>query len=165
MIKNVKWIFVICFTSSFFFSSFAGKESTTEGVVIGDSAPLFTLTTSNQQIVHLDELRGSYVVLSFWASYDAASRMQNALLNHAVASTKNVQMVSVSFDQYESVFKETIKKDQLSTSAYVVGLAGPSSELYQQYQLSRGFRNYLLDERGVIIAKNVDASQLSSYIQ
>lgn len=165
MIKNVKWIFVICFISSFFFSSFAGKDATTEGVVIGDSAPLFSLTSSNQEPINLAGLRGSYVVLSFWASYDAVSRMQNALLSHAVSSNKNVQMVSVSFDQYESIFNETIKKDQLSTPTCFVGLAGPSSELYQLYQLNRGFRNYLLDDRGVIVAKNIDALQLSSYLQ
>ncbi|MGL4852953.1 MAG: thioredoxin-like domain-containing protein [Phocaeicola sp.] len=164
MIKSVKWIFVVCFTSSFFFSSFAGKDATTEGVTVGDTAPLFTLE-SNEQTVSLQQLQGSYVLLSFWASYDAQSRISNALLNHAVSKEGRVKMVSVSFDEYQSIFNESIKKDQLSMPSCFVELGGTSSDLYKKYQLNRGFRNFLLNERGVIIAKNIEASALTSYIQ
>ena len=77
----------------------------------------------------LSNLKGKYVLLSFWASYDAQSRMQNASLSNVLraASNQNVEMVSVSFDEYRSVF-------------------------------------YLLDDNGVIIAKNISAAELSSYL-
>ena len=65
----------------------------------------------------LSNLKGKYVLLSFWASYDAQSRMQNASLSNVLraASNQNVEMVSVSFDEYRSVFEETIRKDQIVT--------------------------------------------------
>ena len=103
-------------------------------------------------------------MLSFWASYDAPSRMQNAILNHAVTKTNNIEMVSVSFDDYKSVFNETIRKDQISTSNCFIELEGKNSEIYQTYRLHKGFKNYLLDKNGVIIAKNINAKQLSSYL-
>ena len=112
----------------------------------------------------MKDLRGKYVLLSFWASYDADSRMNNATLNHAISKADNVEMVSVSFDSYKSIFNETIKKDRISTSNCFVELAGVNSDIYNTYRLHKGFKNYLLDEKGVIIAKNINVSELSSYI-
>lgn len=163
MIKNVKWIFVVLIISSLISFSFVGKNTLTEGLTIGDKAPTFTIC-GEKQLIDLKDLRGKYVLLSFWASYDALSRMQNATLNHAVAQADNVEMVSVSFDEYKSIFSETIKKDQISTSNCFVELAGVSSDLYQTYRLKRGFKNFLLDENGVIVAKDVTVSELSSYL-
>lgn len=163
MIKNVKWIFVVLIISSLISFSFVGKNTPTEGLIIGDKAPTFTIC-GEKQLIDLKDLRGKYVLLSFWASYDALSRMQNATLNHAVAQADNVEMVSVSFDEYKSIFNETIKKDQISTSNCFVELAGVSSDLYQTYRLKRGFKNFLLDENGVIVAKDVTVSELSSYL-
>lgn len=163
MIKNVKWIFVVLIISSLISFSFVGKNTPTEVLTIGDKAPTFTIC-GEKQLIDLKDLRGKYVLLSFWASYDALSRMQNATLNHAVAQADNVEMVSVSFDEYKSIFNETIKKDQISTSNCFVELAGVSSDLYQTYRLKRGFKNFLLDENGVIVAKDVTVSELSSYL-
>ena len=163
MIKNVKWIFVVLIISSLISLFCEGKNTPTEGLTIGDKAPIFTIC-GEKQLIDLKDLRGKYVLLSFWASYDALSRMQNATLNHAIAQADNVEMVSVSFDEYKSIFNETIKKDQISTSNCFVELAGVSSDLYQTYRLKRGFKNFLLDENGVIVAKDITVSELSSYL-
>ena len=79
MIKNVKWIFVVLIISSLISFSFVGKNTPTEGLTIGDKAPTFTIC-GEKQLIDLKDLRGKYVLLSFWASYDALSRMQNATL-------------------------------------------------------------------------------------
>ena len=163
MIKNVSGIFVVLVIISLTFFSFVGKDTPTEGLTIGNKAPDFKIC-SERQLVNLKDLKGKYVLLSFWASYDAPSRMQNAILNHAVTKTNNIEMVSVSFDDYKSVFNETIRKDQISTSNCFIELEGKNSEIYQTYRLHKGFKNYLLDKNGVIIAKNINAKQLSSYL-
>ena len=165
MIKNVKWIFVVLLISSL--TSFVEKDKPTGGLNVGDMAPDFKIQTmsAEQSQTELSDLKGKYVLLSFWASYDAQSRMQNASLSNALRSTsQDVEMVSVSFDEYKSIFNETIKKDQISTSNCFVELAGVSSDLYQTYRLKRGFKNFLLDENGVIVAKDVTVSELSSYL-
>ena len=163
MIKNVRVVFVVWLAVSLFFYSFVGKDTPTEGLTIGDRAPEFKIC-GERQLVDLKDLRGKYVLLSFWASYDANSRMQNASLSHAISKVGNVEMVSVSFDDYKSIFNETIKKDQISIANCFVELDGENSELYQTYRLNKGFKNYLLDENGIIIAKNINAKQLSSYL-
>ena len=148
-------------------TSFVEKDKPTGGLNVGDMAPDFKIQSmsAEQSPTDLSNLKGKYVLLSFWASYDAQSRMQNASLSNALRSTsQDVEMVSVSFDEYKSIFNETIKKDQISTSNCFVELAGVSSDLYQTYRLKRGFKNFLLDENGVIVAKDVTVSELSSYL-
>lgn len=162
--RHVKWIFVVLLISSL--TSFVEKDKPTGGLNVGDVAPDFTIesTSDVQHNFDLTDLKGKYVLLSFWASYDAQSRMQNASLSNALRSTsQDVEMVSVSFDEYQSVFQETIRKDQIVTLTCFAETKGESSGLFKKYRLNRGFTNYLLDGNGVIIAKNISAAELSAY--
>lgn len=164
--KYVKWVFVVLLISSL--TSFVEKDKPTGGLNVGDIAPDFEIQTmsANQSVHELSDLKSRYVLLSFWASYDAQSRMQNASLNNALraSANNNVELVSVSFDEYKSVFEETVRKDQIVTPTCFVETEGESSGLFKKYRLSRGFSNYLLDDNGVIIAKNISAAELSSYL-
>ena len=147
-------------------TSFVEKDKPTGGLNVGDMAPDFKIQTmsAEQSQTELSDLKGKYVLLSFWASYDAQSRMQNASLSNVLRSSRNVEMVSVSFDEYQSIFKETVRKDQIVTPTCFVETKGESSGLFKKYRLGRGFTNYLLDENGVIIAKNISAAELSAYL-
>ena len=136
---------------------------------VGDIAPDFKIQSmsAGQPLAELSDMKGKYVLLSFWASYDAHSRMQNASLSNVLRSASrndNVEMVSVSFDEYQSIFKETVRKDQIVTPTCFVETKGEFSGLFKKYRLGRGFTNYLLDENGVIIAKNISAAELSAYL-
>ena len=165
--KHVKWIFVVLLICSL--TAFVEKDKPTGGLSEGDVAPDFKIESASngQPAFKLGNLKGKYVLLSFWASYDAHSRMQNASLSNVLRSAsrnENVEMVSVSFDEYQSIFKETVRKDQIVTPTCFVETKGESSGLFKKYRLGRGFTNYLLDENGVIIAKNISAAELSAYL-
>ena len=165
--KYVKWIFVVLLIGSL--TSFVEKDKPTGGLNVGDIAPDFKIQSmsAGQPLAELSDMKGKYVLLSFWASYDARSRMQNASLSNVLRSASrndNVEMVSVSFDEYQSIFKETVRKDQIVTPTCFVETKGESSGLFKKYRLGRGFTNYLLDENGVIIAKNISAAELSAYL-
>ena len=165
--KYVKWIFVVLLIGSL--TSFVEKDKPTGGLNVGDIAPDFKIQSmsAGQPLAELSDMKGKYVLLSFWASYDAHSRMQNASLSNVLRSAsrnENVEMVSVSFDEYQSIFKETVRKDQIVTPTCFVETKGESSGLFKKYRLNRGFTNYLLDGNGVIIAKNISAADLSAYV-
>ena len=165
--KYVKWIFVVLLIGSL--TSFVEKDKPTGGLNVGDIAPDFKIQSmsAGQPLAELSDMKGKYVLLSFWASYDAHSRMQNASLSNVLRSAsrnEKVEMVSVSFDEYQSIFKETVRKDQIVTPTCFVETKGESSGLFKKYRLGRGFTNYLLDENGVIIAKNISAAELSAYL-
>lgn len=168
--KCVKWIFVVLLTSSL--TSFVEKDKNFSGLNVGDVAPEIDVKNvlSNQTTVAniendsfaLSNLKGKYVVLSFWASYDAESRMQNIQLSNMLKANPsyNIEMVSISFDDYESIYKETVRKDQIVASNVFVDLEGTNSNTYKTYQLDQGFKSYLLDENGVIVAKNISIADL-----
>ena len=165
--KHVKWIFVVLLIGSL--TSFVEKDKPTGGLNVGDIAPDFKIQSmsAGQPLAELSDMKGKYVLLSFWASYDAHSRMQNASLSNVLRSAsrnENVEMVSVSFDEYQSIFKETVRKDQIVTPTCFVETKGESSGIFKKYRLGRGFTNYLLDDNGVIIAKNISAAELSAYL-
>ena len=146
--KYVKWIFVVLLIGSL--TSFVEKDKPTGGLNVGDIAPDFKIQSmsAGQPLAELSDMKGKYVLLSFWASYDAHSRMQNASLSNVLRSAsrnENVEMVSVSFDEYQSIFKETVRKDQIVTPTCFVETKGESSGLFKKYRLGRGFTNYLLE--------------------
>ena len=164
--KHVKWIFVVLLICSL--TAFVEKDKPTGGLNVGDIAPDFkikAMSTEQQPTQNLSKMKGKYVLLSFWASYDAQSRMQNVSLSNVLRSSRNVEMVSVSFDEYQSIFKETVRKDQIVTPTCFVETKGESSGIFKKYRLGRGFTNYLLDDNGVIIAKNISAADLSAYVK
>ena len=162
--RHVRWIFVAVLLFSL--TAFIDKDKPTTGLSVGNKAPDFSIEEHNMRAC-LKALKGNYVLLSFWASYDAQSRMQNVSLSNVLRSAsrnENVEMVSVSFDEYQSVFKETVRKDQIVTPTCFVETKGEYSGLFKKYRLGRGFTNYLLDDNGVIIAKNISAAELSAYL-
>lgn len=163
--RYVKWIFVIVLLGML--TSFVGKDKPTSGLNVGNVAPDFCVSfASSRQPVELYDMRGKYILLSFWASYDAESRLLNAALCHAFHQEqwRNMKMISVSFDEFESVFEETIRMDKVDIPACFVETKGKHSVLFKKYRLNAGFGNYLLDTNGVIVAKDISAAELSLFL-
>ena len=97
MNSYVKWIFVVLLIGSL--TSFVEKDKPTGGLNVGDIAPDFKIQSmsAGQPLAALSGMKGKYVLLSLWASYDAQSRMQNVSLSNVLRSSRNVEMESVSF--------------------------------------------------------------------
>lgn len=164
MIKNVKPIFVVLVFSSFISFSFVENRVSTEKLVPGIKAPTLILENEAQKL-DLQTEKGNYTILSFWAGYDAKSRMRNVELCHASEKHDNIKMISVSMDNNKSIFNAAIKQDQLNLDYCYNETEGKHSEIFNEYELKKGFANYLLDSNGVIIAKNVSADELNMYIK
>jgi thiol-disulfide isomerase/thioredoxin len=167
----VNLFFVVLLISSL--TSFIEKDRPVEGLSVGEYAPDFVIAgddTDKTEAVHsqLSMLHGNYVLVNFWASYDAPSRMRNIELNRALSDNevaqKHVEFVSVSFDDYASIFRETVRKDGIVGTGCFVETDGEQSSIFKDYKLKKGFTNYLLDENGMIIAKNISVAELSSYL-
>lgn len=162
MLKNVKWFFVVLVFSSLISLSFDKRNTPTEKLPVGAQAPELVLGNEKQPL-SLQASKGNYILLSFWASYDAASRTRNARLHHVVSDDARVEMISISFDRYPSVFRTAVKQDGIGDNVYQE-MEGENSEIFKSYDLKRGFINCLVDDRGVIVAKNVSPSELASLL-
>lgn len=159
--KLLRYVFVAI--SMLMLVSFVGEEAarSSEGLQRGNTAPEIALSDLSVQF-NLKNFSEQYVLVNFWAAYDAGSRAANVSLWNELKKmdTKDVAMVSVSFDDYQSVFEETIKIDGINSVGQYYEPKGENSTLFEKYHLKKGFTNYLLDKSGRIVAKNVNAENL-----
>ena len=147
-------------------SSYTTRTSEiSEGISPGNLSPDFKLENNLGQQVSLRQLRGVKVLVNFWAAYDAGSRMKNVQLWNALKKEgQEVIMLSISFDKSKSVFKRTLLVDGIEGGNQYVDTSGSESEIFKMYRLEKGFKNYLIDEKGVIIAKDVTVENLKTLL-
>ena len=129
--------------------------------------------SSNELKNELQANKGHLVLINFWASYNASSRIENIKFANLMKNSKNEKLknasgfalVSVSLDTYQSVFNETVKRDGLSFVQNVNATNGFKSKLAKTYKLGDNFGNLLLDAHGVVLAENITAEELKEVLQ
>jgi thiol-disulfide isomerase/thioredoxin len=135
------------------------------GYYPGEIIPDIVLTDLGGDTYNLSDYKGKKVVVNFWASYDAQSRATNVLLhNYLKMNNADVAFLSVSFDENRDVIERTFEMDNLEIISQFCEVNGADSEIYNDFKLNRGFRNYLIDENGVITAMNFTSDDLSSIL-
>ena len=132
------------------------------GLSPGSTAPAIRIDKTGDNL--LAGFHGEYLIVQFWAVYDAPSRANNLLMNNSVREhySDRVRMVSLSFDPQEVVFRETVRTDGIDPANEHLVKEGEDSEVYKTYRLSKGFGNYLIDPNGVIVAKKGELENKTS---
>ena len=84
----------------------------TVGINPGDFAPRIE-SLGTESNFSFQNHSGRYTLLNFWATYDAESRARNVQLWNEVnkLSSDKIAMYSISLDEKESIFTETVKAD------------------------------------------------------
>ena len=132
------------------------------GYYPGEIIPEIVLTDLEGDKYMLSDFKGNKVVVNFWATYDAHSRATNIRLhNYLKMIDSDVTFISIAFDENINVLDRTMAMDNLDEHSLFCDVRGTESDLYRDFKLSRGFRSYLIDENGVIIAMNVTPEDLS----
>lgn len=136
------------------------------GLEEGEQAPRLSLQ-NGESSVSLQSLKGRYVLLNFWAGYDAPSRMENIRYARKLdkSGLENISLVSVSFDTNRKVFEEIVKRDGLNAATQFYDKDGSQSDIFDDYRLNKGFASYLISPEGVIIAKNPNPEHLTKLIR
>jgi len=148
-------------------SSYTTKTSgISEGIYPGNLIPDMTMSDESGHQLKLSDLKGQKILINFWAAYDADSHMKNVLLwNTLQKENLDVKMISVSFDQSRSVFEKTLSFDGIKDGqSQFLEPQGSNSNIYKTYRLEKGFKNYLIDENGVILATNIKPNELSKVL-
>jgi len=130
---------------------------------IGSIAPDFTQNDPAGKPVNLSDFRGNYLLIDFWASWCAPCRMENPNLVEAYAQfkDKNFKILGVSLDipNSKSAWIRAIESDEL-TWTQVSDLQGWKNQAAQLYGVQTIPQNFLIDPKGVIIAKNLRGDDL-----
>lgn len=121
----------------------------------GDNSPDIVLPNPDGNEVALSSLRGKVVLVQFWAAVDRASRIQNPVLVEAYNKykRKGFEIYQVSVDVNRAEWVDAIDQDKLTWIN--VGDMEGSKLAAAVYNVQSVPFNYLLNEEGEIVAKNL----------
>ena len=138
------------------------------GLNVGNLAPDLKFTSPDGKELALSSLRGKMVLIDFWASWCGPCRMENPNVVEAYdkyskakfKTAKGFEVYGVSLDKSNDAWKSAIEKDNLHWSYHVSDLKGCSSEPAKIYGVRSIPANFLIDEKGVIVAKGLRGASL-----
>ncbi len=159
---NICLIVIITFALT---AGTVNQKAPSVGYHPGETIPDIVLTDLEGNNYLLHDYKGKKVVVNFWASYDARSRAANVQLHNILKEMdEDVIFLSVSFDENQHVVERTLRLDDMETVSLFSEPNGTRSKLYKELKLNRGFRNYLIDENGIIAAMDVDPTDLKQLL-
>lgn len=143
-------------------------ESDLQGIHLkrGEIAPDFVSSRPDGSELALLGLRGSYVLLDFWASWSGLSREENTTLLKAWErfGEKGLKILQVSVDDERKAWTAAIAEDGL-TWDHVSDLKRWESPVVDLYAVERIPFNVLIDPAGRIIEIDLHGEQLLNKLE
>ncbi|WP_289658661.1 TlpA family protein disulfide reductase [Flavobacterium panacagri] len=135
------------------------------GADVGDIAPEIDLPDAKGENIALSSLRGSLVLIDFWASWcGPCIKEQPSLLKLHNAYPDKLSIYSVSMDTKKALWTAAIAKGKLPWTN-VSDLKYWQSPVVGDYRLQSVPLNFLVDKNGIILAKNVHGKGLEDMVR
>ncbi|WP_047419844.1 TlpA disulfide reductase family protein [Cellulophaga sp. Hel_I_12] len=121
---------------------------------IGDKAPSFSLKNVHNETVKLEDFKGKYILIDFWASSCVPCRKASPKLNNLYKKfhPKGVEFVGITSDSQISTWKKAIAKDK-TTLWHHLRLGKESTSIGMKYNVQIIPTYILIDTNGVIIGR------------
>ena len=132
---------------------------------VGSVAPDFTAKNPEGKSISLKQSLGKVTIVDFWASWCKPCRVENpnVVALYAKFHAKGLNILSVSLDKEASAWKDAIAKDNLTWN-HVSNLKEFEDPIALQYGINAIPTIFVLDAKGVIIAKDIRGEELNAKI-
>ena len=129
----------------------------------GCSAPELSMKTDSSSI-SLDNFRGQYLLVSFWSSSEASSRIRCNEYTSAANQISGLNHIGINVDASTSLFNEVVKRDNLMKQAQYHVEGNEAALIKENYHLDRGLHSFLIDPQGTIVAVDPDKVTLNKLL-
>ena len=138
--------------------------SASEYLSIGSPAPEFSLVTINGEQIHLSELRGTPVVINFWATWCGPCVSEMPLLQQRYEEhQQDFELLAINADEPISDVTEFVQDYQLTFPI----LLDPDGNVQRLFRITAYPTSFFIDREGKIRAIHLGAiseTQLDRYL-
>ena len=118
-------------------------------------------------LVDIKKLRGDYVLVNFWDSHNAVSRIAASEYDKFLRrhGTKDFRLLSVNTDTNRQLYQEIVKQDDLVRSSQFHISDTRKGKSAPSYHPEEGYASYLLDPEGKVVAVNPSVEQVEDIVE